>query len=69
MNVYTITGFHGHWPVGTAAVVVARDRDQAVLLLNDRLETLGLKQDAGKANIELVSLDAPAVLVLCDGDY
>lgn len=26
MKVYTITGFEGHWPVGTSAIIVAKDR-------------------------------------------
>lgn len=34
MNIYTITGFQGHYPVGTSAIIVANDQYEAAALLN-----------------------------------
>jgi hypothetical protein len=67
LNVYAITGFAGHWPVGTAAVVLAESREEAAGLLADALERQGLSQKIDSA--DFIELSTKQALVLCDGDY
>lgn len=44
MQVYVNTRFLGHWPVGTAAVVVAESPERAAQLLEAALDAAGLIQ-------------------------
>lgn len=69
MNVWTNNQFSGHWPVGTAAVVVAGTALQAAELLNNELSKCGLGRPATPDQFEKLSTNAPTVRVLCDGDY
>ena len=68
---YMHTSFKGVCPVGTAAIVVARDRRHAKKLLEVELERLGLEQDdpIDMADFELVKADVPRAEVLLDGSY
>lgn len=66
LKVYTVTGFTGHWPVGPAAVVVARDLAHAEALMDAELVRRGLPTD----KYAMISLRLePGAHVLCDGDY
>lgn len=67
MNIYTCNDFKGFWPVGTAAVIVADDTDQAERLLIQALKDKKLPTD----DFTLVQLNTeiPVVRVLRDGDY
>jgi hypothetical protein len=70
MNVWMHNKFQGHWPVGTAAVVVANTREDAATYLDTALGERGLpnqKIDA-KDFIELRLLEGNWY-ILCDGDY
>ena len=69
MNVYTCNEFEGHWPVGTAAIVVANDKRQAVRLLKAELKKSGLEQEISAKKLHLVSTVTPTVIVLRDGEY
>ena len=71
MNVYTNTTFEGHWPVGTAAVIVAKTAKQAAEQLNNKLEARGLLQnDPIKADeMFFVPTGSPCVYILADGNY
>jgi hypothetical protein len=69
VNVYTCNNFKGHWPVGSAAVVVAEDSDQARMLLNTELKLRGLKQDVDKLKLVRLRTLTEKVRILCDGDY
>ena len=69
VNVYTCNEFKGHWPVGAAAVVVAKDKPQAVRLLKAELKRSGLEQDISAKKLNLVSTAVPTVIMLHDGDY
>lgn len=69
MQVYTCTTFEGFWPVGTAAVVVAPTRAQAVTILNARLKAHGLKPDVTMGDLQLVDLSRPGAAILRDGNY
>lgn len=69
MPIYTNTTFKGHYPVGTSAVIVARDRKEAVRLLERRLEKMLLKQTVSPDDLKLVSASRSQVIVLQDGEY
>lgn len=71
MKVFTCTNFEGHYPVGAAAVVVARDEKKAKELLDLELRTQGLELgDATLTEICMASSTTePVVLVLADGNY
>lgn len=70
MKVYTITGFPGHYPVGTSAVVVADSIGLAFRLLNRELEKHGLSGTSPEdcEFIELNTNEAHAK-ILQNGDY
>lgn len=69
MKVWTNNKFHGHWPVGTAAVVVAETPEQAAEMLREELRGRGLIVQVLPEQFEPLDTDAPAARVLCDGDY
>lgn len=66
-KVWMSVGFQGFWPVGTAAIVVAQDEDQARELLRQELTRIGLAQN--DFTVEEVDLKHPRALVLNDGNY
>lgn len=70
MKVFFARGFEGHYPVGTSAVIVARNKDEAHVLLNSQLIGMGLPQKK-ESNYELeeVATDRTGVIILQDGDY
>lgn len=70
MKVYYTDDLIGHWPVGTAAVVVAADRGQARRLLLAAAARRGIKQDPDRelSLVELSLAEAHAV-VIQDGNY
>ena len=68
MKFYTNNVFRGHYPVGTAAVVVAKSEEQAAELLNMALRDVGLEPTADPEDMEWVDI-YPQVKILCDGGY
>lgn len=68
MKVFTATGFQGHWPVGTAAVVVAETEEEADRLLIESLSKMDLIQDE-PVKLQEVDTTVTHVSVLLDGDY
>lgn len=69
MNIYTCHTFKGHWPVPTAAVVVANSSEMAAALLNESLEQAGLSGDVLPDQMDLLDTRLPAVKILSDGNY
>ena len=76
MKAFTCNRFTGHYPVGSAAVVIADNPRDAANLLNGRLVCNELPGDAQEEDmIELceVKISDPRqiglVRILCDGDY
>ncbi len=67
MKVFTCNDFEGHWPVGTAAIIVAETEDEAIGELGQRLLDRGLPGIGFSLN-EL-DLSSSSVLILCDGNY
>lgn len=68
MKVFVVVGFKGKWPVGTAAVVVAKDATAARKLVDVELRKRGLPPLAGDKLVELDTRKAGATILL-DGDY
>ena len=76
MKVYYTDDFEGHWPVGTSAVVVARDRTHATKILKKELENNALGKlevrygdKQGKPIFFEVDLNKPNAVIINDGDY
>ena len=69
MKVWTNNKFSGHYPVGTAAVVIADTAGQAAVVLNDQLEGRGLGRPATKEQFEQLPTNRQTARVLCDGEY
>lgn len=69
MKVWTNTRFPGHYPVGTAAVVVADTAGQAAEVLNDELERVGLGRPATADQFDRLPTTRHIARVLLDGDY
>lgn len=67
MKVFTCTDHKGHWPAGTASVVVAHCEDEARRLLDAALLEQGL--DTDPYTLSEVSLNEPRALVLNNGEY
>lgn len=71
MNIYTCAEFTGFWPVGTAAIVIAEDQQDAADSLSVKLKAHGLIGDAKPE--EMILFPDPngmeSVRILRDGDY
>lgn len=69
-RVFACTDHDGHWPVGTASVVIAGDEKGARQLLDAKLVAGGLKPFADEPyTLTEISLNEPKAYVLCDGNY
>lgn len=69
MKVFTCATFRGHHPVGTAAVVVADNAEDASMLLMGWLATIGLQQIIKPDQMTEMDATKLGVRILCDGDY
>ncbi len=69
MKVFTCTSFTGHYPVGTSAVIVAKDVETACKLLYDQLIKIGPAQPIDKYDLTEVSTETESCSVLQDGNY
>ena len=70
MRVFYSNDFRGDYPVGTSAVIVARDKDEAHVMLTSKLIGMGLPPRADDdITIHEVPTDCTSVTVLQDGDY
>lgn len=68
-NVFVCTEFTGHYPVGSAAVVVAWTSEEAAELLNKALRDRGLAGDAKPDDMAEISVFTKRAFILNDGDY
>ncbi len=66
LRVWTSNDFVGHWPVGTAAVVVAETESAARTLLAGEMAACGLDTEF---TLKALSLANQQALILCDGNY
>jgi hypothetical protein len=73
LKLYTTKCFEGFCPVGTAAVVLAANEEEAERLLAEQLKEHRLDlvwtEDDPTKRFERVSLDKARAIVLNDGDY
>lgn len=68
LKLYTCNEFDGHWPVGSAAVVIAESKNEAADMLEVKLESIGLKQKIDSGTMVEVLMMKQAI-ALCDGNY
>ena len=67
MKVFTCKDFTGHYPVGTAAVIIAESKHKAMHLLIAQMLERGLLDL--KFTLEEVDMSKAAAIILCDGNY
>jgi len=68
MRIYTCNDFEGHWPVGTAAVIVAKSKRKAQHLLAAEMVKEGLKPDGTETLVE-IDTSVLGAHILNDGEY
>lgn len=68
MKIFVSNDFTGHWPVGTAAVVVARTRKKALSLIKKECKKEGLVFD-GTLNELLIDKAQEQAIILNNGEY
>lgn len=63
--------FEGYWPVGAVAIVVAEDKDSAVLLMRSKLNEMKLNPEQEITDEDITEIDpnTSGVYVLLDGNY
>jgi len=69
LKIFAATDFTGHYPVGSAAIVVANDVNQAVDILNAQLRACGLPGDQKAEDLVVIDPNMPHAIILCDGEY
>ena len=69
MRVFTCDSFTGHYPVGTAAIIVANNTAEGARLLNEELKARGLPGNVQLGQLNEVDVRHECVDILCDGDY
>jgi len=69
MNVYTNNTFTGFYSVGSAAVVVAQDKQQAAYLLEVELERIHLGQKIDPNTMIQLPKNSLHCVILVDGNY
>jgi hypothetical protein len=71
MRVWVTTDFEGHYPVGTAGIVVAEDEARARRLMRDEIKRQGLSgKGFGKPfSLQEIPLTNARATVLLNGDY
>jgi len=69
MRVFTCNNFIGHYPVGSAAIVVADDVHVARQMLVEHLQAIGLPQGTHKLELTQVRTAKPTTIILVDGNH
>lgn len=69
LKVFTCRSFKGHNPVGTAAVIIAANIDDAIKLLEFKLNEQGLHQDINPDQLTELCLGFGQAIILHNGDY
>lgn len=72
LKVYTCNNFRGHWPVGTAAVIVAEHFVQARSRLYNQLKMLGFEpthKESEEWRFVEIDVETVAAHILNDGNY
>lgn len=66
LKVFISSDFTGHYPVGTALVIVAKNYDEALALARKSCKQYGLDFDG---TLDRVDLCKPDSYMICDGNY
>jgi len=69
MKVYMNNTFSGYYPVGSAAVVVAENRQSAAALLSEILKRVDLSQEVAPESMMEVDLNKTNAYLLAVGEY
>lgn len=69
MKVWYSRDFLGHYPVGTAAVMVASSEDIARLLLEIEMRAEGIEITKKPFTVEELDTSEPGIVLLCNGEY
>ena len=69
LKVFTNTQFEGVYPVGVAAVIIAKDKHDAAILLSNALFDAGLNADITSEHMIEINSNEEYAVILCDGDY
>ncbi len=69
MNVYINAKFDSCWPIGSAAVVVANTKREALKLLNIELRKCGLPETNVLNEFVRLKIDKPQAKIIIDDDY
>ena len=69
MRAWTCKDFTGHYPVGTAAVIVAESEPMARALLDEELRRQGLQYQVTRLTLLELDLGREQAVILRDGDY
>ena len=69
MKAWTVDSFEGHYPIGTAAVIVAENISTAITILEDKLRQEGLQQQIKPDQLVPLSSGTSCVRILNDGNY
>ena len=69
MKVFTNNKFDGYYPVGTAAVVIAEDKQDAARLLSNALSDALLCPDVKAGDMIEINATEELCVILCDGNY
>ena len=69
MKVFTNKTFDGFYPVGSAAVVIADNKEEAAGRLSHQLNHMGMLQSINPDDMIEVNVDSAKVIILCDGNY
>lgn len=70
MAIYSCTSFQGRWPVGTAAIVRAKSKEEAAHKMNASLAEANLPQDEPVLPEQMHKFKkSQDVDILRDGDY
>jgi len=67
MKVFVCNDHDGYWPVPTASVIVAKDEEDAKVMLRKELESKGLKTEW--FTLKELDVTKEQVEMLSDGDY
>jgi hypothetical protein len=69
MKVFYNNSFQGHWPVGTSAIIIAKNEQEAKIILENKLEVIGLKQEVSLGDLVEVKTNKELAIILQDGEY
>ena len=68
-KVYYCTDFRGYWPQGVSSVIVAADKKEAAMLLNQKLRAEGIPMEGdGRYTFEEINMNQKGAILLNKGE-